>query len=205
MPTPNWPYIAGFFDGEGNVRKTKKDTVKGKRGPYGTPMISIAQSIRGDGVLQRISDFLHRHHIVNHIMNERHWNPKWKPVQRLHVSALPSVRKFLRGVRPYLIVKREAVDVELQYIASRKWRRFIVPQELVLKAIQAYASGLSLRQVSLKFHIDNHTVRKYMKVYGYKTRTKSEGISLRLKGRTSAWRRSKGKKAWRTRRSSLPQ
>ena len=91
-----WPYIAGFFDGEGNVST-----------PFGRTIIRVQITQAGEVglvVLREIADFLAEHGVKSSI---RHAKPiaGRKEVYILYTQATHAV-EFLKAVMPYLRVKK---------------------------------------------------------------------------------------------------
>lgn len=105
----SWEYIAGFFDGEGNVGIFQN---RARRG-LGTPVITIAQSDeRGRLLLSGMQEFLRERSVKSYLDVQRWKNPKHKPGFKLRICNRPGVTLFLRGVFPYLRIKKvEAQDV----------------------------------------------------------------------------------------------
>lgn len=94
----SWPYIAGFFDGEGYLG------IQCERGS-GSLRISIAQS--GDigySVLEDIQVFLDCLGVKSKIYSRR--PIKGKVAYVLAINSRSDVVTFLRGVLPHLRVKR---------------------------------------------------------------------------------------------------
>lgn len=135
-PHDAWVYAAGIFDGEGMV------TVRGK------PCYSLAVEICNTD--KRLIDWLHDRW-GGSIRTQTFANPKhrtryeWKTSDR-HAAS------FLRGVLPYLIVKREQAEVGVAYrehcdayVAERHSSRLgLLPEEI------AYRDGIYRRLRELK-------------------------------------------------------
>lgn len=101
----NWAYVAGFFDGEGNINVAKH-------------RISIYQNdIRP---LNAIKEFFAKNGIVTYVYTRptpRRTNFDVKDTcSVLRFCGQPDVKKFLRGVLPYLIVKKQDCEDTLRFL-----------------------------------------------------------------------------------------
>lgn len=98
----NWPYIAGFFDGEGNISV-----------PLGhsTVIVNITQAgSRGRETLEEISQFIGTYGLRSRVSFRVQLENR-QPVYMLWTRPLDSI-KFLEKVLPYLRIKRtKAQDV----------------------------------------------------------------------------------------------
>src|SRR5437773_10828495 len=98
MALLNWAYIAGFFDGEGHISKAiGAHTIK----------VSIAQKLQEP--LIAIMSFLLQYNIRSGISGGLH-------ASHLNIAQKESVRKFLAGVRPFVIVKKQATEDTWRYL-----------------------------------------------------------------------------------------
>jgi len=105
-----WPYIAGFFDGEGSIVV--------HRGNHGVFRIQIVQSEQngGEAVLKEIASFLEQYGIHSNI----HRSKKREGhccMFSLNIGQLHSVVKFLKFLFPYLRVKRSLAQDVIRYAA----------------------------------------------------------------------------------------
>ena len=99
----NWSYIAGFTDGEGCIGCRQS----GKWGFYYP--VSLAQSgCEGLEVLREIATFLEKEGVTAKVYTRKAPLTGFsKRIQHsLYVGQRSSVEKFLRGVLPFLRVKR---------------------------------------------------------------------------------------------------
>ena len=111
----SWEYIAGFFDGEGNVQYF---------GSKPFPSINIAQSKdRGFRVLSLIREFLEMQGIKAQLYSydalrfygQRGVDRGYADVHKLHVIGRDAVVKFMENVLPFLHVKQLEVQDCLRY------------------------------------------------------------------------------------------
>src|SRR5215471_7953237 len=103
----DWPYLAGFFDGEGCVSIGRNDR----------PCCTIAQSVGSHNVLQQIKEFLLSQDIACNV--HQHVRPVAgrKKAEALWISSSVAVEDFLKNLLPHLIVKREKAETALMVIA----------------------------------------------------------------------------------------
>ena len=112
----NWPYVAGFFDGEGSVVFTG-DTCK----------ITMSQNSRD--VLEKIQAFLLDNglsHCWIVTTPPRPWQRMPNTKYDLSFSNADNVRLFFNGVLPYCIVKRDKI---LEAIPRLSWNSQRRPTE----------------------------------------------------------------------------
>lgn len=111
----SWEYIAGFFDGEGNVSYF---------GEKAFSTINISQSRdRGFRVLSLIKEFLETQGIKAQVYSydaikfygQRGVDGNYASVHRLHVIGREAVVSFMEGVLPFLHVKQIEVQDCLRY------------------------------------------------------------------------------------------
>ena len=114
MRTLNWDYIAGFFDGEGNVNV-----------PCGTserslqqPRVTIAQSgERGRVVLVEIAAFLQNKAGISATVRPRSLvKPHHETAWILHIGRRVDVVRFLTEMRGRVFVKKTATEDVLRYM-----------------------------------------------------------------------------------------
>jgi intein/homing endonuclease len=130
----NWSYIAGFFDGEGCIR-----VARSKMGIGVT--VQLVQVTEHVEVLEAIASFLKVLGINAVIVNEKFVrNPKWRPVSNLTVRQRESVMAFLRGVLPYLHVKKVSAQDALRFLRmypSLRYNRLLMSEGQVRRYKQA--------------------------------------------------------------------
>jgi len=121
----NWQYVAGFFDGEGNITiydyERKKVYAPDRITTYQEKQvkISIAQKIRiyvnmvqlENGVIPLLNEFLISEGIDSHIHKTND-----KGMQRLQFTSRKSCKIFLEKIIPYLIVKKEKARLALAFL-----------------------------------------------------------------------------------------
>lgn len=107
----SWPYIAGFFDGEGSIGVAAHATGR-KAGIY------IAQSGRmGQITLIEIQVFLKSQGIDSAVFQtgKAGVSKRTKPSYRLAVNGFTGTTKFLKAVLPYIRIKRSQAQDVLRY------------------------------------------------------------------------------------------
>ncbi len=103
-----WQYVAGFFDGEGNINICPS---RGRSWPA-----RIVQS--ETRVLNTISEFLKGNGIESHLYHSykagQYKNAK-KDLWCLQITGESNTRVFLQGILPFLIVKKLLVQDVLRF------------------------------------------------------------------------------------------
>lgn len=104
-----WQYIAGFFDGEGNVNTSSS------HGRSWT--VRIVQS--ETEVLNRIAEFLKNNNIESHLYHSykaSQYKKAKKDLWCLQLSGESNVKDFLIGVLPFLIVKEPVAQDIIRFL-----------------------------------------------------------------------------------------
>ena len=105
----DWSYIAGFFDGEGNLHL---NFVKNKT------QLQLTCRIYNSNieVLNQLKEFIGNGNIYSKKNNEN-----WSAVYELTINKKVEVLSFLESIFPYLIIKKEHVKYILEnYNFERK-------------------------------------------------------------------------------------
>jgi len=103
----NWSYVAGFFDGEGNLHRLRNAST-----------IHLRIDNTSKEVLLEIRKFLRCGTISNRGRQKAHHKDRY----RLTVSDHTEIARILERMMPYLIVKRRNATKMLGYIKKRHWR-----------------------------------------------------------------------------------
>jgi hypothetical protein len=102
-----WGYVAGFFDGEGNLHRDKfKSTVHLRLDNTSKAVLEKIQSFTGYG----------------QISNRGRQKPHHKDRYRLTVADHSKVLIMLEKMLPYLVVKESTAKQMIEYIRGREWR-----------------------------------------------------------------------------------
>lgn len=115
----DWRYLAGFVDGEGSICLSRGGSYRYKnvpRVPTYRPWFAISNNHRG--VLELIREFVGLGTIQNHPRS----NPNAKPGYSFQVGGL-CIEPVLRGLHPYLIIKKRQAEVALSFIERRRHQR----------------------------------------------------------------------------------
>lgn len=106
MTELSWPYIAGFFDGEGHV------SIVSSHNSF-VAIICIGQTReRGKKLLHEMTQWLGRHGILGVTNQQECRYPKAQTLYRMWIRRRTSVIPFLTKVMPYLHIKKiESQDV----------------------------------------------------------------------------------------------
>jgi hypothetical protein len=112
LPDTTWAYIAGIFDGEGNLRTPRTDTVSWR--------IAISQLTEA-GLCQWLKETIGAG-TCTPIPNI---SPPRRPMSAWRLAAQAEVADFLVAVEPYVIVKRAITDRALSALITkeRTWER----------------------------------------------------------------------------------
>ncbi|MFA5376545.1 MAG: LAGLIDADG family homing endonuclease [Dehalococcoidia bacterium] len=142
-----WEYIAGFFDGEGNIN------IQTRAGRRKCARLNISQNDRT--VLEEICLFLKDRDIdarIYHLepdANFRRPNIKWY----IQIASAGSVKRFLEGVIEYLIVKRTLADEALALDYSIRRTKF---SDKEMEEFRLFRSnGMTLSAIGRKMGRDN--------------------------------------------------
>ena len=98
----NWPYIAGFFDGEGCISQTG-----------GQFRVTISQKLRLP--LEKIQAFLIAEGIESKIKLSAS-KSRAVPMYNLTIFKKRAIEPFLTGVRPCLLVKKQQAEDLWRYL-----------------------------------------------------------------------------------------
>ena len=105
----DWGYVAGFFDGEGNLHRDKfKSTVHLRMDNTSKEVLEKIQIFTGYG----------------QISNRGRQKPHHKDRFRLTVADHSKVLNMLEKMLPYLVVKKPKADQMICYIKGREWRPY---------------------------------------------------------------------------------
>ena len=151
-----WEYISGFFDGEGHVScllRNKKST------KY---QIGMAQTKSQAAVLFVIKDFLEEHGVRVHVhLDNSHNKLSRNTTVRLRLSDAKSVATFIRGVLPFIIVKKGKALVALlesEAVIERSENR----KARLAQAVLMRENGSSYNQVFKETRIKHYQLQNYV-------------------------------------------
>ncbi len=96
-----WAYVAGFFDGEGNLHRIRKVSTVHMR--FDNTCLEVLEEIRS---------FLGHGTFTDRGRQKPHHKDRY----RLTISDHRHVKRILEGMMPYLIVKRKTAVDMLAYI-----------------------------------------------------------------------------------------
>lgn len=98
----NAAYLAGFFDGEGYVGIVSSGC---------SPRLALSQKNRE--VLDRIAEFIG--HGTVYATKKGHWH--------LRIHGRDNVRRMVKLMKPYSVVKRRQLELMERFLAIPKWSR----------------------------------------------------------------------------------
>ena len=176
----DWPYIAGFFDGEGCV----------SIGSNGRPVCTIAQTNGTHSIIEKLQAFLSSQGILASISDYVKKNPKHKPSKTLLICSSFGVFDFLTNVLPFLIVKREKAESALEMLKEPN-RVKRARESSVMEAAREYANGtLNLQQAEAKYGIGRKRMLRKLRELGIRKRHRWENGTWRdVRGKFKITRR----------------
>lgn len=104
----DWGYVAGFFDGEGNLHMNEK-----------TSMVQLRFDNTCKEVIREIQKFIRCGRMSNRGREKPHHKDRFRLTISNHSEALSVLEKML----PYLVVKKIGAEAMIGYINSKRWRR----------------------------------------------------------------------------------
>jgi hypothetical protein len=120
-------YAAGLFDGEGHIAITFRSNGKGKaRYPRYQLYCSMSQNNR-EAIEWLVSIFggSSRFVVGKRSYNRRYYE-RWN-----WVISTANAAAFLETIRPYMIVKKQEIEIALAFQATMDKHRFRIPAEVV--------------------------------------------------------------------------
>ncbi len=149
----DWRYIAGFFDGEGTIAFHHR----GYR-------VRITISQTNFEVLEQIRDFTKVGSVVEIRKRKKHWKDAWV----YYISKQADIVKFLKGIEPNLVLKKELARKSIADLGIRLRERRREDQRLVWRIRRAKklrSEGLTYRAIGSILSIDHGYTRKLVKFH----------------------------------------
>lgn len=162
MTSMNWAYVAGFFDGEGCV------------GKYAHFHVSMNQAEPHDLVIYAIQDFLTTQGVESRVDVSHSGRRNHNAVHVLSLNKQSEVKKFLEGVLPFLIVKREKAEEVLAEVSGRlalrsqpHWRSSLhqVPVREVRRLWRLWQRGTTQEEIGHMLGISQKQVSKLFQIH----------------------------------------
>jgi LAGLIDADG-like domain len=153
----SWPYVAGFFDGEGCITHAWRK--HGEDRGYFVLSTSITQcGPIGKIVLTEIKEFLSEFGIVCQVRHDARKGtklPHWKEKFDLRVNRRESIIIFLRGLMPYVRVKKVITQDTLRFLVrfpsiNGRLKGLNIDKAKILADRQA---GMSYNKMSVKYGV----------------------------------------------------
>lgn len=144
MPNMTWEYLAGFFDGEGCIT-----SMKVKKGYKMVGRIQISQSQdRGKILLDEIREFFAQHGITSSICSRAPYGNRVEG-HFLYINSQESSMKFMRGVFPYLRIKKlEAQDTMRYLVMYPPPKAGRIVRDDTWSMVKDYEEGKSYRDIA---------------------------------------------------------
>ena len=183
----SWPYIAGFFDGEGCMHAVGGGHMSGNR-TLVRFKITISQTKNvGRDTLEEIAEFLRERNINAYVMKHRiakhkikpHWHQCWD----LMVGRMESIRLFVEGVFPYLRIKKsKAEDYRRMLILYPSMIGCTVPARISRpRFVQMVEDGVGYGEIARRYGINHAGVVARAKRLGLHVDTITESNMKRAK------------------------
>ena len=176
----DWSYVAGFFDGEGNIWTGRYKHAPNSRAIH----IAISQAESNARPIRVLAGFLRAHQIRFSVG----WTPPVLRKQRqlrLRITDHRAARDFLSRLIPYLILKKRSAERAIKLIDSKPWRLKRHPTKAIREAYSLYRTGASVRDIRKVAGINERTLIDGWKKMGLKRRTQSEAALLWRKHRAT--------------------
>ncbi len=159
MARMTWSYLAGFFDGEGCISIARQRTRT-----YGCFLIEMAQTGQeGKEVTEEIKEFLESQEVRSELRSTG--KPNRRTVWDLRIRNRDSIRNFIKGVFPYLRVKKVKCQDVLRYMTAFPSLRGMgcmvsVPRD---RLIEDRKSGMRVREMARRYGITEPTIRSIIR------------------------------------------
>lgn len=158
----DWRYLAGFFDGEGNVRYIEYPKTKTKG-----VVITIAQAKSNCAVIPLIKTFLEKNglervhlYITNYRDNRGY---KRQPIYILKIQNKWDAQKFLEAIKNHLIVKRQDAIEVLEKIKTLKKHTRPFTEEEKEEIKRLYLSGVPQKEIAKRMGCGESKIWKILK------------------------------------------
>ena len=128
----NWPYLAGFFDGEGCIHYSTR--------PYGRyVLVKVSQGWVNErsGVCGEVLDFLGSNGIRARLTCKSARERERFGKHEVIASSAEGCRLWLVGMLPFLIVKRNAAEGAIKHTLLLKRRTILAPLKETVHVCEA--------------------------------------------------------------------
>jgi hypothetical protein len=158
----NWDYVAGFFDGEGNICRVQK-------GKMATCYLRFSNKDRM--VLEKIREFLQ----VGYFTLD-----KKKGVSHLVIGGHKKVLRIAEELAPRCVIKKLGLEDLICFIKGRQWKNdtglYVVSREELYKLY--WEKQLSILEIAKIFDRDRKSVEHKMTALGIPRRSLSEALKI---------------------------
>ena len=131
MPTKEqWAYLAGLVDGEGCI---SIQYGKGRRNPTYSAKLVIAMT--DYGMIEWLKNTFGCGSIWTAYRSKSSARPNWKDIHYWQLGSLAAL-DILRGVYPYLLLKREQAEAAIKLqedVSARRHKKYLTVPELHLR------------------------------------------------------------------------
>jgi len=161
-----WEYLAGFLDGEGNIRiinyPNRRSSTRGVS-------VTLAQGIENNGerIMNLIAEFLKNYEIKTHIYRYKESTDKRgisrKPMYILKISDKYSVAQFLELIKDKLLIKKETAEKTLDFIKTLRKHTRPLNLEEKKKIKQLYQNGYSHKMIANEIKCGETKIYNFLK------------------------------------------
>ena len=120
----NWPYLAGFLDGDGWISKSQNRNCKTKAINIGFTQLCIRRHY-----MEEIRSFLLKNNVQCHIYNRKAPSNIHKEgfamMTNVYIKGIPSVIKFLSETIPFLLIKKQKAKECYKYLLDKEDKRAV--------------------------------------------------------------------------------
>lgn len=155
----DWNYIAGFFDGEGNITIHKPN----ERGATKYVAISVAQKESKADVIYIMKEFLEKEGIETHLYLQKTQGEKWENMVALRIANKKNGEKFLKKIIGKLYVKKSEAEKALEFYTTFKRNINDITEEEGREIIELYMSGKSCEKISKIFGVSKTTIYTFLR------------------------------------------
>ncbi len=154
----NWDYVAGFFDGEGNINILKRG---GGRRPRAR--ITIVQRIDNSDILENIKDFLIDVGIKSNIYKRKPYQDRL-PVSALQIDEQRSVYNFLFYIGHRILKDRKKLKDAYSISEHFSTYRTKLTDKELTEAKRLRERGFSFKNIGKRLNRDDSNLSKRLRL-----------------------------------------
>jgi len=164
----DWKYIAGLFDGEGNISII--DSPKSKSRGIRVMVLSQSEQNNGDILANLVNEFLKKegiirvHHYIYNSKDKRGY--RRQPCHILLIENKWDAKAFLEKVKDYCIIKKEQITKALEFVETLKKHTKPFSAEEKQQIKELYLSGMSQKEIAGKMGCGGSKIWRTLKEMG---------------------------------------